>query len=94
MNDKSLENLQMFVDFAAANMTNEQKKFVCEYDGCYRSYTTAGNLKTHIKIHRGEQNKMRISLLLNVFMTINLFFLVILTLLNKIFNKIKSKLCF
>jgi hypothetical protein len=70
MNDKSLENLQMFVDFAAANMTSEQKKFVCEYDGCLRSYTTAGNLKTHIKIHRGEQQ----SLLLNVFMTRNLFF--------------------
>lgn len=31
------------------------KKYTCEYDGCFKSYTTAGNLKTHIKIHRGER---------------------------------------
>jgi hypothetical protein len=30
-----------------------KKKFICEYDGCSRSYTTAGNLKTHTKIHKG-----------------------------------------
>ena len=31
------------------------KKYTCEYDGCFKIYTTAGNLKTHIKIHRGER---------------------------------------
>jgi uncharacterized Zn-finger protein len=29
------------------------KKFTCGYNGCLKSYTTAGNLKTHVKIHRG-----------------------------------------
>lgn len=41
-------------------MTNYEKKFICDFDGCLRSYTTAGNLKTHVKIHRGileQENK-------------------------------------
>ena len=33
---------------------NKQQQFVCHYDGCLRVYTTAGNLKTHTKAHRGE----------------------------------------
>jgi predicted ribosome quality control (RQC) complex YloA/Tae2 family protein len=32
-----------------------EKKYQCEYQGCCRSYTTAGNLKTHIKLHRGKR---------------------------------------
>ena len=28
------------------------KRFHCEYDGCERAYTTAGNLKTHLKAHK------------------------------------------
>ncbi|RNA44939.1 metal regulatory transcription factor 1 [Brachionus plicatilis] len=31
-----------------------EKKFKCNFDGCSRTYTTAGNLKTHLKSHRGE----------------------------------------
>ncbi|XP_054718628.1 metal regulatory transcription factor 1-like [Uloborus diversus] len=36
--------------------TNEReyKKFHCDYEGCSRTYSTAGNLKTHQKTHRGE----------------------------------------
>ncbi len=34
-------------------MNSDGKKFICGYNGCFRSYTTAGNLKTHVKIHRG-----------------------------------------
>lgn len=35
--------------------TNEKefKKFHCDYEGCSRTYKTAGNLKTHQKSHRG-----------------------------------------
>ena len=32
----------------------EVKKFHCDFEGCHKTYTTAGNLKTHQKTHRGE----------------------------------------
>ena len=30
------------------------KKYGCVYDGCKRSYTSMGNLKTHLKAHQGK----------------------------------------
>lgn len=41
------------------NLINQQhslrkKNFFCEFSDCNRSYTTAGNLKNHMKAHRGD----------------------------------------
>ncbi|XP_054263140.1 metal regulatory transcription factor 1-like [Macrosteles quadrilineatus] len=35
-------------------MQKQVKKFQCEYNGCERRYTTVGNLRTHMKTHKGE----------------------------------------
>ena len=32
----------------------DSKKYECIYDGCKRSYTSMGNLKTHLKAHQGK----------------------------------------
>ena len=35
---------------------SDEKLFECVYDGCYRKYTSKGNLKTHMKVHEGKFN--------------------------------------
>lgn len=33
-----------------------KKRFRCRFEGCPRTYSSAGNLKAHIKSHTGKNN--------------------------------------
>lgn len=45
-------------------LQSQVKKFQCEYRGCERSYTTVGNLRTHMKTHKGKLKFSQIELTL------------------------------
>nr|XP_033325730.1 zinc finger protein 148-like isoform X1 [Megalopta genalis] len=53
----SSESAHEIITIESKVSTNSQKhigRYTCEYKGCTRTYSTVGNLRTHMKTHKGE----------------------------------------
>ncbi|XP_076804362.1 uncharacterized protein LOC143448480 isoform X2 [Clavelina lepadiformis] len=52
--EDNIDGATLTLESTDRQSTKEVKRFKCFYAGCKRKYTTAGNLKSHQKTHRGE----------------------------------------
>nr|CAB3264045.1 ZF(C2H2)-141 zinc finger protein [Phallusia mammillata] len=50
----NIDGATLTLETTDGDQKKEVKRFQCLYTGCKRAYSTAGNLKSHQKTHRGE----------------------------------------
>lgn len=50
----SIQHPRTQTSYSLSSLDIQVKRYQCMFEGCTRTYSTAGNLRTHQKTHRGE----------------------------------------